>query len=66
MSTVDQLLQDTSSQHGFWLINHKEVILEWLESTLNLYGYSASKVLLNNLDSQLVTNIYTRIREVKG
>lgn len=64
MTTIDKLLETTISQHGFWLINHKEKILEWLESSLNIYGYDTSVELLNNLDSGLVKDIYARIREV--
>lgn len=64
-SGVEALLKTTIGQHGFWLVNHKEHIIEILESMLKIYGQRDAAKLLNNLDHQIVKEIYATIEKAR-
>lgn len=64
-SGVEALLEITTGQHGFWLVNHKEYIMDILESILKIYGQRDAVKLLNNLDHQIVKEIYKTIDKAR-
>ncbi len=65
---IDKLLDATSGQHGFWLINHREYIEEDLESLLAWHrgGLRGAIVHLNDIDSDFVKNLYAKIDKARG
>ena len=51
---LDQLLEISISQHGYWLKNHREVIEEDLKQLLNRFGLITTASILNELDNPIV------------
>lgn len=64
---LEKLLDATSGQHGFWLINHVEYIKEDLEFLLKWHhGLRGAIVHLNDIDSDFVKKLYATIDEARG
>lgn len=65
---IEKLLDATSGQHGFWLINHVEYIKDDLEFLLKWHrgNVQDAKTHLNDLDSDFVKGLYTKIDEGRG
>ena len=65
---LEKLLDATSGQHGFWLINHVDYIKDDLEFLLKWHRGSVqnAKVHLNDLDSDFVKKVYAKIDEARG
>lgn len=61
----DELLDSTISQHGYWLINHSEVIESNLKSGIVTHGLKKMIVLLNDINSQGVKHLYKMIEQSK-
>jgi hypothetical protein len=64
---IEKLLDATSGQHGFWLINHVEYIKEDLTFLLKWHrGLQCAIDHLNDLDSDFVKKLYAKIDEARG
>ena len=64
---IEKLLDATSGQHGFWLINHIEYIREDLAFLLKWHrGLTGAIVHLNDIDSDFVKSLYAKIDLKRG
>lgn len=62
---LEELLEFSISQHGFWLINHREIIEEDLKSGIVSYGLKGMQQRLTDYQSPYVKHLYKKIREGK-
>ncbi len=60
---LDQLLNISISQHGYWLVNHREVIEDDLKDLLNRFGLITTASILNEIDNPIVIKLYKKIEE---
>ena len=60
---LKQLLNITTDLHGFWLINHQELIEHQLKSDLQKFGFSEMTLKLKN--PEYCTPLYHSIRSQK-
>lgn len=65
---IEKLLDATSGQHGFWLINNIEHIKDDLEFLLNWHrgNVNDAKEHLNDLDSDFTKKVYAKIEVARG
>lgn len=63
--SIENVLERTQSQHGFWLINHKNIIRAALITAIMTKGIQGTVDLLNETDSQLSKDIYKMIETYK-
>ena len=56
----DKLMQLSESHHGYWLVNHSDVIKQDLIEMLNNIGLNKTHEALNN-DTKLNKRIYAMI-----
>ncbi len=63
---LDKLLYGSVGQHGYWLVNNQDIILEDITFALNKYGYLLTAELLNKIDSPFVVNLYKKIEEKRN
>lgn len=64
-SGVEALLETTTGSHGFWLVNHKEHIMDILEDILKTYGQREAAKLLKDSDHEIVKKIYKTIDKAR-
>lgn len=60
---LNQLLESTISQHGYWLKNHREIIEEDLKSGIVSFGLKKMIERLDDYQSPYVKNLYKKIKE---
>lgn len=63
MTQLDQLLNSSLSQHGYWLINHKSVILGDMMELLEKQGLQQAILTVNDLKSNFGKAVYKKIDE---
>ena len=66
MTNYQQLLNISTGQHGFWLVNHSEIIESDLKDLLRRFGLTVAASILNEIDNPIVKNLYKKIRIAKG
>lgn len=68
LTKLEKLLDVTSGQHGFWLINNVDHIKDDLQFLLKWHRGSVqnAKEHLNDLDSDFVKKLYAKIDEARG
>ena len=65
-SDIERLLDATSSQHGFWLINNVQYIEEDLTFLLKWHrGVRGAIAHLNDIESDFVKTIYAKIAKAR-
>lgn len=64
--TMTQLLDKTSSQHGFWLINHFAIISDDLYELLNQHSLRDAIDIVNDYQSDYMKNLYKKIDDAHG
>lgn len=65
MIAIDRVMGQTVSHHGFWLINHKSVILGDIMEAINKHGSSQVMQMLDDIDSKFVKDLYKKIEASK-
>jgi len=65
MSELEKLLRSTTGQHGYWLINHQNIVEETLIAGLKQFGLSEMVKKLDNWRSDYVNQLYKRIEATK-
>lgn len=63
---VARLLDITSSQHGFWLINHAELIADELLDGINKHGMAAMVAELNDYRGVYTAALYRKIKAYRS
>ena len=63
--TMQQLLDKTSSVHGFWLINHFEIIADDLYDILDKNLLNIAILIVNDYQSDYMKNLYRKIEASK-
>ena len=58
---LNELLKSTVSQHGYWLINHSDIIEADLKSGIVRYGLSKMIDMLDDHESPYINNLYEKI-----
>lgn len=58
---LNELLNSTIGQHGFWLKNHREVIEEDLKSGIVSFGLRKMVKRLDDWQSDYVKSLYKKI-----
>lgn len=60
---LDELLESSTGQHGYWLVNHKEIIQEDLKSGIVTVGLRKMTEKLDDYKSDYVNGLYKKIEE---
>lgn len=62
---LNDLLESSTGQHGYWLVNHREVIEEDLKSGIVTFGLGKMAEKLDDYKSPYVRNLYKKIEASK-
>lgn len=66
MTQLDRLLDLSISQHGYWLVNHRSIIMGDLMDLLNKQGVQQAILTLDDIDGPFVKNLYKKIEGAKA
>jgi hypothetical protein len=62
---LKKLLDISISQHGYWLVNHIEIIKDDLTALLNHYHLVITASIINEIDNPITKALYKKIKEQK-
>jgi len=66
MSELDKVFNTTISQHGYWLINNRDVVEKDIDYSLRMYGFSQTVKYLNDYNSDWVQILYRDIEYARN
>lgn len=63
---LQQVLEASTGQHGYWLVSHKEVIAEALQHYITKFGKDKVMQELHKPENNICASLYTLIDRARG
>ena len=62
---LEQLLDISVGQHGYWLVNNDHIIGEDLSSMIKQHGLIGAASIINEIDNPLTEALYAKIKAAR-
>lgn len=65
VARVDEFYERSISGHGYWLINHRDIIEDHIASAVRIYGVATTLELMSNRETAFFKKVYGKIEEAR-